>query len=137
MNGLILDTHVWYWINDQSKPLSSAAVDIVQSAQSANKIYIAAISLWEIAMMTKKEKITLRLPLTEWFQVALSIPGVNLSPLTPEVVIESMNLPGGFHGDPADRLIVATARVENLTLVTCDRKILEYAALGFVKAITI
>jgi len=70
--------------------------------------------------------LTLPIPLDEWFEQALNYPGVRLLELTPEIVIESTQLPGNFHRDPADQMIVATARIHHCPLLTADEKILNY-----------
>jgi len=88
-------------------------------------------------MLVQKGRIKLEIPLLAWVQKALALPGVELKPLTPEIAVESSQLPDGFHGDPADRLIVATARVHQLTLLTHDQKILGYAKKEYLSIISI
>jgi PIN domain nuclease of toxin-antitoxin system len=82
--------------------------------------------LGEIAKLLEYGRMELPCPIEEWFQKALSYPGVKLIDLTPEIAIESTRLPGSFHKDPADQLIVSTARVFDCPLVTSDHKIIEY-----------
>ena len=73
----------------------------------------------------------------QWVKDSLNQPGVNLSPLLPEIAIESSHLPGDFHGNPADRIIVATARIKNLVLVTRDKKIIKYGEQSYVDCLKI
>lgn len=84
------------------------------------------ISCWEIAKLVEYERLTLPLPILEWFDSALSYPGVHLLDLTPEIAAESAALPGEFHRDPADQIIVATARIHDCPVLTADRKIRDY-----------
>lgn len=109
---------------------------INQTAQEST-VGIAAISLWEISMLTKKGRIRLEKPLLIWINEALSLPGIELIPLTPEIAVENSQLPDEFHGDPADRLLIATARISGMVLLTRDEKILDYAKKEFLEAIAI
>lgn len=136
MNGILLDTHTWIWLM-KGEELSNKTQKIINDAVNTVGIFIAAISTWEIAMLASKGKIMIEKPVLMWIQDALGLPGIQLKPLTPEVAVESTQLPGGFHGDPADRLIVATARVSQLTLLTRDQKILDYAKDEFLTVIPI
>lgn len=86
----------------------------------------SAISIWEIAMLVKKKRISLNTTCHIWVNRVLSLPGVFLVPLSPDVAIETCELPGNFHGDPADRMIVATAKVENLYVISRDQKLIDY-----------
>lgn len=134
-HGLILDTHIWVWLNTACNELSPKIVSLIDSAGLRGEVFIHAISLWEIATLEGKGRLTMRMPLDRWMEEALSKPGINLLPLLPEIAIESARLPAGFHGDPADRLIVATGRVKGIPVVTRDTKILSYGKLGHVLAI--
>jgi PIN domain nuclease of toxin-antitoxin system len=82
--------------------------------------------VWEIGMLESKGRLLLNLPCEAWVREALKTPGLTLAPLTPEIAVDSTRLPGAFHGDPADRIIVATARRLGARLLTRDRKLLEY-----------
>lgn len=135
-NLLTLDTHTWYWLATGSKSLSLPARNIIDKASSDGLILIPAICLWEICMLIEKGRINVHLPPAEWLNNALSGPGLALTALTPEIAVESCNLPGSFHQDPADRLIVATARVHSATLITRDAQILKYGRQGHVKTLS-
>lgn len=137
MNGLLLDTHVWIWLLAGHEMIRPKQKKLIEEAASESLIAIAAISTWEIAMLVAKGRIILEEPVLSWLQVALNLPGVELKPLTPDIAVESSQLPGDFHGDPADRLIVATARVHQLTLLTHEEKILTYAKQHYLSAIKI
>ena len=121
---IVLDTHVWiWWVHGD--PLTDAQNEIIQAHEST-VIGISAISCWEIAKLVEYNRLELPYPIEEWMPQALSYPSVRLLELTPEIAIESANLPPAFHRDPADQIIVATARIYNCPLVTSDRQILNY-----------
>jgi PIN domain nuclease of toxin-antitoxin system len=132
---LLLDTHVWLWLVAGSPDLSTEARDTINGAAAAGTLRIAAISLWEIALLASRGRIVLGKSIGLWLEEALVDPGPAVDPLTPQIAIESYALPEVFHRDPADRLIVATARVANAMLMTRDRRILDYAARGHLTAI--
>jgi PIN domain nuclease of toxin-antitoxin system len=91
-----------------------------------DQIAISAISCWEVAMLSSLGKISFQVSLREWMGAALSTTGITLLPLTPDIAIESAHLPGVIHRDPADRILIATARVHACPLITADEKILAY-----------
>lgn len=130
--GILLDTHTWIWLFSGSTELSKETIAQIDKAVRQGKIFISAISVWELSMLVTKNRVILSKPINKWVEESLSQPGVDLSLLTPEIAIESSFLPGNFHGDPADRIIVATARINNLTLLTRDRKIIKYGAENYV-----
>lgn len=127
MKGLLLDTHVWIWLMEGLPTLNLKHRKMINEAATRSEVGIAAISLWEISMLVMKERIILEKPVLTWLQQTLNLPGVHLKPLTPEIAAESCQLANNFHGDPADRLIIATARLHNLSLLTHDEKIIAYA----------
>jgi PIN domain nuclease of toxin-antitoxin system len=127
MKGLLLDTHVWIWLMEGSLELNRKQQKIINEAAQHSVVGIAAISVWETAMLVEKGRIKLEKPVLAWVQEALALPGIELKALSPEIAVESTQLPNGFHGDPADRLIVATARMHRLILLTRDQRILDYA----------
>ena len=133
--AILLDTHAWLWLmTGAADRFSQATLELVEAAARAGAVLIPAIAVWEVAMQDAKGRITLDAPCDIWVERALSAPGVRLIPLSPRIAVDSTRLPGRFHGDPADRMIVATARATQATLITCDGKILEYAKLGYVRA---
>ena len=122
---IVLDTHIWVWWVHGDKQISQVQREAI-TANETDLIGISAISCWEIAKLVENERLALPISLEEWFAQALSYPGVQLLSLTPEIAIESTRLPGEFQRDPADQIIVATARVYGCPLVTSDDKILSY-----------
>jgi len=133
---VILDTHIWIWLMNGDERIKKAGfVPVIQRAVKKSTIKIASISLWEVAMLAARGKISLAEGARDWIIKALSAPGITVCPLTPEIAVDSTSLPGKFHGDPADRMIVASTRVLNATLLTLDQQILEYAAYGHVKVL--
>ncbi len=95
-------------------------------------MWVSAITPWEIGMLVAKGRLVLDRDVMDWLQAALSLPGIRVAPLEPALAVASTRLPGELHGDPADRLIVATARHLGATLVTADAALLAYGQLGHV-----
>jgi PIN domain nuclease of toxin-antitoxin system len=89
-------------------------------------LLLSVMSVWELGILEAKGRIQLHAPCEQWVQEALAMPGLSVAPLTPEIALASSRLPQPFHGDPADRIIVATARTMGVRLATRDSKILEY-----------
>jgi len=133
---IILDTHTWIWlINGDDKIRKSGFLSHINKSLKENKVLIPAICLWEVSMLVSKERIVLSESTLDWIQKASSAPGLGINPLSPEIAFESTVLPGEFHGDPADRIIVATTRILNGTLLTFDRGILDYSKRGYLQTI--
>ncbi len=132
---LLLDTHVWVWLMEGDPKLTPSVRERIQGAVPDKGVHISAISVWEVAMHEAKGRIVFDVDCNVWVNRALSSPGVSLIPLHPEIAIASTHLPDAFHGDPADRIIVATARQQNFTLVTADNAILDYADAGWVNVL--
>jgi len=124
---LLLDTHIWLRYQGISGDLRPSALPTLHQAAAADLIFISVISIWEIAQLVRLNRITLNNSVDRWTTEALSKPGINLLPLTPQIAIDSVDLPEPMHKDPADRILVASARIERLTLVTRDRAILSFA----------
>jgi PIN domain nuclease of toxin-antitoxin system len=122
---IVLDTHAWVWWVHGDAQLTELQKSTI-AASETDVVGVSAISCWEIAKLVAYGRLDLSTPLDEWFEQALGYPGVHLLSLTPEIAIESTRLPGEFHRDPADQIIVATARVYGCPLVTSDSKILDY-----------
>jgi len=112
------------WVHGDGRLADSQTMIIRDNETQA--IGISAISVWEIAKLVEYNRLELPCGLHEWFDAALSYPGIRLVELTPEIAIQSTRLPGSFHRDPADQIIVATAMVYDCPLITSDNKILEY-----------
>lgn len=131
---LLLDTHVWIWLAEAPGRVSPNCVDIVRRAEPAGWVHISPISVWEVAMLARKGRLVLSLDLRSWVRRTLDS-DLRLAPLTPEIAIDAGSLPAGLTGDPADRLLVATARALAGVLVTRDARILEYGAQGHVNVL--
>ena len=129
---IVLDTHAWVWWTIDPDRLSETQRQEITDSEE-DRIGVSAISCWEVAKLCEYERLALPVDLPEWFQLALQYPGVSLLDLTPEVAVESTTLPGAFHRDPADQIIVATARVHGCPLVTSDDRIVGYPYVGTVR----
>ena len=122
----ILDTHIWIWLVTGDPRLLQDYTDYLQKNEEGG-LGVCAISCWEVAKLVEGGRIKLSLPVGDWLTAALAYPGIRLLALSPEVSVESTQLPGAFHRDPADQIIVATARLYACPLVTMDRQIRAYA----------
>lgn len=129
---LIIDTHVLIWYLEGIK-LSENQVSVIEDARNRHNLYVSAISIWEIALLSRQGKIVFSISFNEWMNKLECIPGLCISDLTASVLIESCNLMYYEHRDPADRIIIAFTRSLNAHLMTFDQKILDYAHLGYLK----
>ncbi|MGD0664749.1 MAG: type II toxin-antitoxin system VapC family toxin [Rhabdochlamydiaceae bacterium] len=123
---IVLDTHVLLWLMDGNSILSTAFRKAVSFCQKHDGILISPITIWEIGMLVDKQRVQLEMDCLDWVDQALESPGIVLMPITPRIAIQSTRLPGAIHGDPADRILVATAHECNAVLITCDEKLLAY-----------
>jgi PIN domain nuclease of toxin-antitoxin system len=131
--GVLLDTHVWLWlVEGERSRLGRKAIAAVERASLRAGVLVSAMSVWEVAMLEARGRIRLALPATEWVRAALRAPGVRLVELTPEIAVDSARLPGEVHGDPADRVLIASARATGARLATRDEWTLAYGAAGHV-----
>ena len=121
---IILDTHIWIWWADNNPRLTQQHREWIQQYQSQG-LGVSMISCWEVAKLVENNRLALSLAVDEWLTAALAYPGVQLLNLTIPIIVESTKLTG-FHRDPADQLIVATARIYGCPLLTADAKILAY-----------
>lgn len=123
---ILLDTHVWLWLLHDPSNLSSQAQAVINAEEPKNGLLVSSISVWEIAVKSSIGKLSLPLPIDEWYKLAQTHSGITIEPLSPLDAIASTQLPGNFHKDPADRILVAIALRYGIPLVTCDTKILNY-----------
>jgi len=138
MSALLLDTHAWLWYAEGvSQQLRPAAIKRLDEARKGDGLVISAISVWEVGMHAARGRIQLAVPLRDWVERALAAPGMRLVPLDAAVAAESTLLPGEPQGDPADRFLIATARIHGLVLATRDQQILDYAKLGSLRVLRI
>ena len=121
---IILDTHTWIWWIDENPKLSVKNREIIQANQTSG-LGISIISCWEIAKLVEKNRLVFECPVEEWLEIALKYPGIQLLELSLPIILESTRL-SGFHADPADQIIVATAKIQSSLLITQDEKILSY-----------
>jgi PIN domain nuclease of toxin-antitoxin system len=122
---IVLDTHIWVWWVDQNPNLSAAKTRMLQ-AHEADGLGVSVISCWEVAKLVERKRLVLSVPVDQWIQQALAYPGVVSLPLTPQIAVGSTQLPQPFQKDPADQIIVATARELDCGLATDDTEILSY-----------
>ena len=127
---LLLDTHVIVWLMEGIARLSRTARQRIEEAANEGLLRVSAISVWEIASLESKARLRFDRDCQTWINEMLSSPGLRLVPLTPDIAVQSTRLPGLVHGDPADRILMATARVLNATLLTADARIRAYARDG-------
>lgn len=124
---IVIDTHVLLWWVSGDKALSRTAARRIRAhLAEGGEIIVSSISVWEIAMLIRKGRLALTMPLEHWLEHVSRIEGVRFMPVDNEVCLLSASLPGTFHKDPADRMIVATARKLAAALLTADEKILRY-----------
>lgn len=131
---ILLDTNVFVWLGAGADSLGPKSRAWIERARDADGVGICAITPWEISMLVERRKISLNQDTLVWMEAALAQPGIHLLPLSPAIAVDAGRLPGSLHGDPGDRLIIATARNRACPLLTTDRKILAYAAEGHVQA---
>ena len=124
----LLDTHTLIWALEAPEQLP-ARIQTLLSDPANLPFGVAAITPWEIAMLASRGRLQLGRPVSEWLAAALNPDFVSLLPLLPPIAVDSCTLPGSFHADPADRMIVATARHHGLTLLTADAAIQAYPHL--------
>ena len=117
---IVLDTHAWVWWVAGSKNLGARARRRIRSSE---RVLVPAISTWEVAMLVQKGRLEFDRPLLSWIRQALTDPHVELVPLTPEIAVRAAGLGANFPGDPADRLIVATALESRAPLATKDERL--------------
>lgn len=127
--SVLLDTHVWVWWNVDPDRIPARLRKVIERASVDNALYLSAISPWEVAVLVEKKRLVLAMEVSVWVEQALDERGLSLYPLSPAVAVASTRLPGAFHQDPADRIVVATARELGAVLLTKDERILAYAGV--------
>ena len=128
---ILIDTHIWIWWSARPELLPVRVRSTLDAAALDANVAVSVVSVWEIATKAALGKLRVEtlppgMSAREWVERASRIPGLTILPLAPDVALASAELPKPFHRDPADRLIVAQARLRRATLVTADRKILAY-----------
>jgi PIN domain nuclease of toxin-antitoxin system len=128
MSELLLDTCAVLWIA-QGADMTAAS----RTAIADRELHVSPISAWEIANLVRKGRLASTLPVADWFHQTVGRMAAAMPPLSVEILTGSCSLPGTPPDDPADRIIIATARQADMTVVTRDRQILEYARAGHVR----
>jgi len=123
---VLLDTHAWIWWVTHDRRLSRRARNVVDRASGRGDLYLSIISLWEMAKKVEKGQLAIDRPLDEWLDAALAPEGLQIAELTRPIVVDSCRLPQPFHGDPADQMIVATARSLEAAVVSRDTRLRDY-----------
>jgi PIN domain nuclease of toxin-antitoxin system len=132
---ILLDTCTAIWIahGDGIDPEAQEALEA--SLDVDGRAYVSSITAWEIGLLSARGKIALRMAPQAWFRALLQVPGLMLADMSPEILIASSHLPGQLHKDPADRIIIATAREQGLAVMTRDKLIIDYGKAGYVDVI--
>jgi PIN domain nuclease of toxin-antitoxin system len=139
-DGVLLDTHALIWIVE-GVALRPAAVEMISAAAVQGELFVSAASAWEMGYLASKPELVqiLRRDVRTWFWEAVNTAHARIKDLAPDILLDVAldvaHLPPPLHRDPADRMLIATARAHDLTLITRDRAILDYAAAGHVRAI--
>jgi len=132
---LLLDTHVLIWLAEGLKDLRPRSRRTLERAAGREGLAVSAISFWEVAMLRRRGRISLSTPVLDWRRQVLAGPGITEEAVSGEIAIEAVHLPGELHADPADRILVATARVLALRLITRDERLLAYGKAGNVNVL--
>jgi PIN domain nuclease of toxin-antitoxin system len=133
VNGYLIDTHVWLWLIAESPHLSHGNRQRLGRWQHSGELCLSPISAWEVSQKQSKGRLELDGDVAEWVQLTTQPGFLQLLDLTVHDLIASNSLPGTIHGDPADRILVATARERDLTLVTHDTLLLDYGKQGHLR----
>lgn len=125
---LLLDTHIWIWLLEGDEThLTPATHALLDRCGHASRLWVSDISYWEVAVKSAKGKLTFSIDAAVWLQKAERAPGIRFLPLDRSILLLSTRLPGTMHNDPADRMLLAAAKINSLPLVTSDEFLLDYA----------
>lgn len=130
---LLIDTHVLVWLVEGDGSLGSECIAAIDAFARQNRLYVSAITPWEIGLLVSKRRLQLASDVMVWMREALAKPGMQLAALESEIAVASTRLPFEMHGDPADRILVATARRLGAALVTADEALLGLAQGGYLR----
>ena len=122
----LLDTHTWIWWNMRPRNLSQKVMELIGNEEAYDELLLSALSPWEFSKLVEKGRVGISTNPEKWIFTALEMPKLRLVNLTPLIAYRSTVLPRPFHDDPADQIIVATALEENATILTKDKRILNY-----------
>jgi PIN domain nuclease of toxin-antitoxin system len=125
---LLLDTHIWLWhLGGSRAHTTSDLLPLLDRSGARSNLFVSDISYWEVAVEAARGRLTLSVDVAIWLQQAEQAPGIRFRTLHRPVLLLSTRLPGSVHNDPADRMLIASAQLANLPLVTADRLVIEYA----------
>jgi PIN domain nuclease of toxin-antitoxin system len=133
--SLLLDTCAAIWLTNADPISDEASIALQQTRDSGEPIYVSPITAWEMGLLAARGRVSLLMSPERWFERLLEAPGLLLSEMPPSILIASSFLPGKLPGDPADRILAATAREYGYKLLTRDRPLLQYAEQGHIHAI--
>ena len=122
----LLDTHTWIWWHMNTQKLSQKVKKLIRDTSKYDELLLSAISPWEFSKLLEKKRLGISCDPEDWINRALDMPKLRLVPLSPVLAYHSTVLPQPFHNDPADQIIVASARSENASILTKDERILIY-----------
>ena len=123
---ILLDTQSLIWLTGDKKKLSLKALRYIEKSISKKEIFVSSFSIWEISLLVKKGRLKLTTDIASWIEQIEDLNILQFIPIDNEIAIKSVFLPGSFHQDPADRIIIATALVYGASIITSDRRILKY-----------
>jgi PIN domain nuclease of toxin-antitoxin system len=135
--GLLLDTHTWLWQQNSELKLSHELRDRMEQAAMADAIFVSSFSFYELANALRKRRLSLHPNPKAWFDAAFRGRSVRVIDITPAISLRTATLPASFQGDPGDRIIAATAIVEDLTLLTHDDELLRFGKQGLMKVLKV
>jgi PIN domain nuclease of toxin-antitoxin system len=124
---IVLDTHAWVWWLDDPRKLPARARKAVNEAAADEAVYISTISTWEIMLLASGGRLEFRMDARDWIARSEALPFIHFVPVDNPIAIRSVRLPGSFHKDPADRIILATAMTMGAPVVSSDSRIKEYS----------
>ncbi len=135
--SVLVDTHVLVWLAQGNEKLGTSSRARLEAAAAKGGIAVSAISFWEVAMLAQRGRISLNVPVEAWRAQVLAAGPIREIPVDGPIAIESVRLPGSIHGDPADRILVATARLGGCRLATRDAKLIAYGDAGHVSILPV
>ncbi len=133
---ILLDTLIAIWLADNNPRLGRSIASLLEDGFNKNKLCMSIISAWEIGLLVSKKRLDLGQPPLSWLDIFIRRFKINLLEISPEIAVNSSYLPGKMHGDPADRIIIATAMTYGVDIVSADKNIISYAKQGFVRIIS-
>ncbi|SPD75165.1 PilT protein-like [uncultured Desulfobacterium sp.] len=127
---ILLDTHTWVWFVSNPELLSAKAKQKIDDAVREKAILISSISVWEVALLVARKRLSLTIELDDWIARSEGLPFISFIPIDNQIALKSVQLPPPLHNDPADRIIIASAIKTGATLITKDEKIQRYQGVN-------